>query len=387
VAHRPLKLLITQAWGERSGGAENFLWTFLRQHNLAEFEPAVVFFQPGGYPRELSALGISTHVIPAGRLRQLNRTVRVIRSLAAVLRREQPDLILNWSAKTQILGSLGAVLAGMSRRVLWWQHEVPTGHWLDRLATLMPAQAIGCSSMAAADAQRRLWPMRPTFVVYPAVDTPTHLEASEGARLRARLGIPQGRIVAGIVGRLQPTKGQDRLLRVVAKLRRRGHDVHALVVGGDPFHLSADYGPYLHRLADELGLSGAVTFTGQVPDASTYMSAMDVLVNASQAEPFGIVLLEAMALGVPVVAFDVAGPAEIVESGHTGLLVPGGNETLLADAVERLIEDAGLRGRLAAAGRQRFASRFTADRMVDDLQVRLAALVGVGATRSALRVR
>jgi glycosyltransferase involved in cell wall biosynthesis len=296
-----------------------------------------------------------------------------VTSLARELRREQPDLLVNWMSKTHLYGAPAAALAGMRDRVVWWQHGIPSGHWMDRLATVLPARAVGCSSRASARAQRRLWPRRQTFVVHPGIEDPPQDTTKEGLRIRRRLRIPADSALVGIVGRLQPWKGHDHFLRALAELRQRGVPVHGLVVGGDAHGRSPDYGRSLRRLVDELSLAEAVTFTGQVPDATPYIAAMDVLVNASREEPFGLVLLEAMAVGTVVVAIDGAGPSEIVEPGTTGVLVRTNDQRVLADAVAALLEDPVRRHRLAVAGTRRFGARFTAartaDRLVDAFRV------------------
>jgi glycosyltransferase involved in cell wall biosynthesis len=368
-----MKLLVTVAWGERAGGAENMLWTFLRHVDRSRIEPTVVFFQHGPFEHEVNGLGMRTAVLPSGRLRQLGRTIGVVRALRAVLRSEEPDLILNWSAKTQLYAASAAAAAGVADRVVWWQHNVPNGHWLDRLATALPARAVGCCSRRSKQAQERLRPRRPSFVVHPGIEASPRNE-SERVALRAELGLPDDRSVVGIVGRLQPWKGQHRLLAVIARLREDGHAVHGLIVGGKALGLSPEYEPYLHRLADEFGISDSVTFTGQVPDGAKYMAAMDVFVNASIREPFGIVLLEAMAAGLPTVAYDSGGPREIIEPGRSGLLVAERTEQALAAAIETLLVDPELRRRLGEAARERVEREFTAERMTRDIEKRLEEL-------------
>jgi glycosyltransferase involved in cell wall biosynthesis len=369
-----LKLLITVPFGERLGGAENMLWTFLRHVDRAHTEPKVVFFEAGPFERELAEIGIETAVVPAGRLRQPKQLFLVVRALAKLMRQEQPDLMLNWMPKTHLYGACAAMLAGMTNRLVWWQHGIPSGHWLDRLASLLPARAVGCSSRHSAAAQERVWPRRATFVVHPGIDEPKRPTPQEVAALRRRLAIPEGDQVVGIVGRLQPWKGQDKLLRAVVELRRRGHDVHAVIVGGVAYNLSPEYEPYLRTLVSDLGVERVVHFTGQVADPAPFICLMDVLVNASDAEPFGIVLLQAMALEVAVVAVDRAGPAEIIEAGRSGLLVRSADPNVLADGLEKLF-DAALRRRLGENGRRRFEAHFTAKRMTSELERHLAALV------------
>jgi glycosyltransferase involved in cell wall biosynthesis len=370
-----VKVVVTLPVAERLGGAENMLWTFLRHLDRNRIEPLVVFLQGGPFEREVASLGISTITLPAGRLRQTWTAGRVIMSLARLLRRERPDLVLNWMAKSQLYGATAATLAGMSDRVVWWQHGVPDRHWLDRAATLLPAQAVGCSSHATARAQARLRPRRETFVVHPGIDD-SRTDEKEVARLRDVLDIPRERSVVGIVGRFEPGKGQDRFLEALAEVRSRGHDVHGLLVGGSANNRWSDYEKRVRHLVHDLELTEAVTFTGQVADAVPYIALMEVLVSVLATEAFGIVLLEAMAQAVAVVAVAGGGPAEIIEHGQSGLLVPSGEPEILAEAIERVLLDEDLRQRMALGGGRRFLQRFTADLMTDSLQEKLQELAG-----------
>jgi glycosyltransferase involved in cell wall biosynthesis len=316
-------------------------------------ELELVFFEPGPWPAELAAAGFRAEVIPAGRLRHARRWLATVLRLARLLRARQPDLILNWSAKTQLYGSPAAVLARMAGRVVWWQHAIPRRSWLDGCATLLPARAIGCTSRAAAAAQARLLPRRHTFVV--AAGAPVPRTDPGGAPLELPEDVP----VVGLVGRLQPWKGQDRLLRAQAILRDRGQRMHTVIVGGDSYGLSPEYAASLQPLVHQLGLTDAVTMTGEVPDAGPYIEQMDILVNASDPEPFGIVILEGMARGAAVVAVNSGGPAEIIEDGRTGVLAPSGDPDALADALGPLLASSDLRRRIGRAGRERFMRDFT----------------------------
>lgn len=372
----PIKVIVTVPWGEPGGGAETMLLTFLRHVRRSHVEPVVVLLQPGTLQEELAALEIRTFVVPAGRLRDLPRFIRTVRSLSELFRREKPGLLLNWSPKAQVYGAIAARLAGRADRVAWWQHGVPTGHWLDRLATWLPASAVGCSSHYSAGAQQRCRPRRPTFVVHPGIDAP---DLAPSAEFRERLGIAEDALLAGIVGRLQPWKGQHRFILALSRLRQLGHRVHGLVVGGTAYGLSPEYEPYLRQLVVEHELSDTVTFVGQVRDPLPYVRALDVLVNASLEEPFGIVLLEGMALGVPVIAFARGGPAEIIEPGKSGLLVRGATSDALADALRRLLVAPELRRSLADGGSKRFRASFTGERLARDME---HILVSLGDLRS-----
>jgi glycosyltransferase involved in cell wall biosynthesis len=366
-----MRLAVTVPWGAALGGAEEMLRTFLCRADGDRLEPTVVFFEPGPFERELAALGIRTAIVPTGRLRQPHRLAAAVRALARLIRRERPDLVLNWTAKAQLYGAPAAALARMPERVVWWQHGVPDGQWMDRLATLLPACAVGCSSAASAEAQRAMRPRRPVFVVHPGVPLPAQPLARQGLP-----GVPRGRPVVGIVGRLQPWKGQERLLEAVAALRREGRDLHLLIVGGEAHGFSAGFEGHLRSRVGALGLDDRVTMTGQVEDVRPHLAAMDVLVNASDNEPFGIVLLEAMAQGVPVLAVADAGPREIVVPGESGLLVGSSRPEALAEALRPLLDDTELRRRLGAGGRDRVCDRFMAEHMAERLQSKLERLAG-----------
>jgi glycosyltransferase involved in cell wall biosynthesis len=329
------------------------LQTILDGVEESEHEVELVFFEDGPWPAELAQAGLHVEIIKAGRVRQLHRWLTTVFRLAAIFRDRQPDVVLNWAAKTQVYGSPAAMLAGMSGRVVWWQHTIATRHWLEYCANLFPARAIVCGSAVAARTQAGLWPRRATVVV-PAGAAP----ASNG-RQNAPLELPAGVPVVGIVGRLQPWKGQDRLLTAQAILRERGNRVHVVIVGGDSYGLSPEYAASLPALITHLGLDGAVTMTGEVPDARPFIDQMDVLVNASDPEPFGIVLLEGMASAVPVVAVNSGGPSEIIEHEKTGMLARSGDPEALADALEPLLRSPDFRGALGRAGRELFTREYT----------------------------
>ena len=349
-----MRIVMTLPWGERLGGAEEQLQIVLEGAHESGHEIELVFFQPGRWPAELGDMGFRVEVLPAGRFREVHRWPGTVARLARIFRERQPDLIVNWSAKTQLYGSPAAMLSGMTDRAVWWQQAIPGRYlWLDRLATMLPSIAVGCNSKAAARAQEQLWPSRKLIVWYAGTRIPP-ARAS-----RPPLELPVGRPIVGLVGRLQPWKGQDRLLRAQVILRERGHDMHLVLVGGDSYGLSPEYAGSLPKLTRELGLEGAVTMTGEVADAGPYVEQLDILVNASDPEPFGNVLVEAMARSVAVVGVNSGGPSEYIRHGETGMLARSGEPGDLADALEPLLVSASFRHDVAEAGRKLFLEEFT----------------------------
>jgi glycosyltransferase involved in cell wall biosynthesis len=364
-----MRVTLVTPLAERLGGTENMLWHILRHASSAQLAPRVICLRDGPFIDELDALGIPTSVIDAGRLREAHRGAAAVGRLARLLRRDRPDIVLSWLPKAHLYAGPASIAAGMDRRLIWWQHSV-AGTGIDRAATALPAVAVGCSSRAIAHSQRRLRPRRATFVVHPGVEP-----AGSTASIRAAdLGIPAGRPIVAIVGRLQHWKGQHLVLEAMSVLRTRGVDTHLLIVGGDAHSLSPEYAERVSRMVSELGLEDRTTLTGQVSSALPYIALSDVLVNASQAEPFGLVLIEAMMAGTAVVAVDAGGPAEIVEHERSGLLLADARPVTIAAGLERLLVDERLRGRLGAVGRQRALEHFSAAAMTKRFAKALTAI-------------
>jgi glycosyltransferase involved in cell wall biosynthesis len=170
------------------------------------------------------------------------------------------------------------------------------------------------------------------------------------------------------VGRLDRWKGQEVFLRAMALVKDAVPNVRGIVIG-DPVPYDPDYGNLLPALCDELGLSKHVIFSEFRQDMPTVMSALDVLVLASiSPEPFGRVLIEAMAAGRPVVATDAGAVREIVEDGVHGLLVPPGDVQALAGAIVHILTHRDLAVAMGQEGQARVRERFDVQRYVDGVQ-------------------
>ena len=370
------RLMIVTISAERRGGSDNVLWSFLRHADRSAFEPSVVFFGDGQLATDVEGLGIEVVRLPTGRLRQPGHVLKTVGRLASIMRERDPDLILNWLSTAQIYGAPAAVRARMSDRLVWWQHDLHSkamsrGRTLDQAATLLPALAVGACSNAAAASQRRLRPHRRVIPIHPGIELAAPASDPAQSGNRAGLAIPEHRMLIGSVGRILPWKGHDRVLGAAERLVAMGRDVHILIVGGIG---DESYRVSLAESARSPLLAGRVTFTGHVADATPYIQALDVLVSASDEEPFGLVILEAMEQEVPVVAPGRAGPAEIIEHGRTGWLVDSPAPDDLADGVEALIEDPALRKGLAAAALKRRREYFTAERMTLEMEAALLEL-------------
>jgi glycosyltransferase involved in cell wall biosynthesis len=169
-------------------------------------------------------------------------------------------------------------------------------------------------------------------------------------------------ILVGVVGRIKyRRKAQEDFVEAAALLREQFPHTRYLCIGS-PYPGNEQHLEQLLGLIQVRGLENDVICTGDVADIKAAISALDVLVLPSaQPEPFGGVVIEAMALGKPVVATSIGGSIEQVVDGSTGFLVPPANPMELAGAIRKLLADSSLRARMGAAGRQRFLDLFEFD--------------------------
>lgn len=284
-----------------------------------------------------------------------------IRGLSRRLRQLEPDLVHTNSLKAAVYGGVAARLAGIP--VIWHVRDRIADDYLPRpaviliraLARHLPQAVIANSAATMATLPRA----RQASILYNPV---IHDAVSDQMRVAVHRGGPM-RI--GVVGRLSPWKGQHVFLRAFASAFPDGEQ-QARLIGGVLFG-EDDYETELHRLVDELGISERVEFRGFRDDVPSELVELDVLVHCSTIpEPFGQVVVEGMAAGLPVIAAAAGGPLEIIDDGRDGLLVRPGDVDMLAAELTRLAEDLGLRTRLgeaASASSARFSPHAAAVRL------------------------
>lgn len=288
-------------------------------------------------------------VAGSGPLRLLTGATGLIRlgaRLGALVRSEGADVVVAQSTKALLMGAVAARRAGVP--LVWQVHDRVSGAYFGRILAFA-LRVLGWTTARGVVANSRstlrtLYTRgRVAVIAYPGVEP-----IANPSRVPQR---DPGAIRIAMVGRLTPWKGQDVLLRALPLLRDRPAAVD--LVGGS-FFGEQDYRAQLERIVAELRLP--VEFAGHVDDPGPYFARADIAVHCSViAEPFGQVVVEAMAAGCAVVAAAAGGPTEIVRPEVDGLLVPPGDPIALAAALDRLIADPDLRARLGAAARHRSA--------------------------------
>lgn len=368
-----MTILLLMPVATLGGGAEQLLLRFLRNASSKAPEWIVVFTENGPLRHTLEQEGISTRVLQTGRIRELHKHPRTIRRGARIAHHSDADLVFSWMPKAHLYGAWIAKCAGIP--AAWYQHGAPDLGWMDQLITLQPAEAVVTCSQHVADMQADLWPRRDTHVVHPCVDlvrfAPDDLPSSH--EVRQTLDLPTDGPLIGMVGRLQEWKGVHTFVDAFAQILDRHPETHGVIVGGR-HSLEPEYDYQIDRRIDEQDLGESISKVGHQPNVPAWMQAMDIVIHASDAEPFGMVVIEAMALGKPVVAGASGGPREIITEGRDGLLAPFEEPTVLANRVTYLLTHPDEAERIGQAARQR-ALDFSALDFADRLTTTLRSLV------------
>ncbi len=301
------------------------------------------------------------HPVHTGRgLAEIARSALQVRRLVAGYR---PDLVHANTTRAALLALLARDRSGppVLAHIRDW---APAGRFSRLVLGLIARRAAAVvANSAYIAAQFDGLPLRaPVRVIHNPVDLQRFDPgAVDGAAVRRELGVGEEEIVLAVVAQLTPWKGQDDAVRIVADLASRGRDATLLLAGSAKFAAAGTqydnvaFERDLHALAEELGVGGRVRFLGETADVPAVLAATDVLLMPSWQEAFGRIAVEAMAMGMPVVATDAGGPPEILESGVEGLLLAPRRPDHWAREVEPLIVDSGLRAAMGERARRRAA--------------------------------
>jgi len=349
--------------GFDTGGAERVLLQTVRRLDPARFESLVVSLRSGGslpadHERsevEAIHLGMGRRPGPVTlwRLAKLfrRRNVAIVHAYlydASIASR----LAGRWAKVPVVLTSTRAPLDYLPRPA-WWLDRV-TARWCQRI--------IAVSEQTADVIVRVEGIARQKVVVIPnGVDLQRFAPRDVGVA-RARWRIDRGTLVVASIGRLSQEKGHRYLLEALAIARNEIPSIICLIAGDGPLRHT------LETQARSLGLAEVCRFLGDVPDVETVFAAADVTVLSSLFEGMPNAVLEAMAMGCPVIATAVGGSAELVRHGETGFLVPPGDATALASALVDMAASADRRNRLRIRAREVAVARHGIDRMIRSVE-------------------
>jgi glycosyltransferase involved in cell wall biosynthesis len=386
----------------RMGGAEAALLDLMASLRAAEpeWQLELIISAAGPLAAKAEALGVVTNVLPlpdslsrlgdagaggpAGdslsRFRLLRQLIFhspggavYVRQLRRMLRERAPDAIHSNGFKMHVLAALAKPRAVP---LIWHLHDyVQPRPFMARLLKLLQSRcalALANSNSVGRDAKLACGNGLPVQTIYNGIDLTVFAPGGDRLDLDALSQLPTAgpeTIRVGMLATLARWKGHETFLRALSLLAP-ALPVRGYVIGdaqyqteGSQFSLAA-----LKTMAERLGVSSRVGFTGFVAEPAAAMRALDLVVHAStEPEPFGLVIVEAMACGRAVIVSDAGGAAELIASGVNALVHAPGNAEQLAERITELAADPALRARLGAAGRTTAEQRFNRTRLAQEL--------------------
>jgi len=340
--------------GNMYGGVETILATLARlRASCPGMEPHYALCHDGRLARELVAAGVPVHILGNVRLSRPWTVWRARRRLRGILERQRFDLVvchMPWS-----LAVFGPAVRRAGQPLGFWAHAFHHGrNWLERLARLTRPDVVIANSGSTASGIQNLFAGVPSEIVYPPVALTRSPEENQWrAAVREQYGVPEDTVVIIQVSRMEECKGHFPHLEALAQLKDLPQHWVCWMVGGAQDPEQQQYLSRLQRRTSELGLDKVVRFTGQRADVPTLLAAADIFCQPnSSPDSFGIVFVEAMWAGLPVVTSGIGGALEVVDSS-CGLLVKPGDGVGLTAALRSLIQSARQRQLLGQGGRQR----------------------------------
>ncbi|MCS6864663.1 MAG: glycosyltransferase [Gemmataceae bacterium] len=309
---------------------------------------------------------------------------RVLTETLAVCRRENVTIWHGHDYKTNALGLLLKRFWPMRLVTTvhgWVQHtrRTPLYYRIDQFC-LPRYERVVCVSDDLLEACLSVGvPARRCVLLENGIDTTAYRRIRCTTEAKAALGLPVERFLLGAIGRLSEEKGFDLLIPSIATLRSRGLDVHLMIVG------DGHQRPRLEQLIREYGLTECVRLAGWQADVRPFLEAMDLFVLSSRREGLPNVLLEAMAMDVPVVATRVNGVPRLVQDGRNGLLVNANDPDGLVTAIATLLNNPQLRESFRAAGRRTVETRYNFLTRIQRLQRLYDALLAENPSSVLLR--
>lgn len=365
----PIKVLhIAESAGW--AGGEVYLLTVAKAVDGQRFDLAFVLPERGPLMERLRARGAQVHLIPLAK-RLFNASAFL--ALVRLFRQEQPAIVQSHGARSNVYTKLAGRLAGVRVIVSTVHNSLfdfdvsPLRKRLyvlaERLTSPLADRIVAVSSAIATDLVHRYGIRTDRIVtIQNGIDANAFSPKRAPSAVLKELGLNGDSRLIGLAARMTPQKGHHDLLRALRLLLPQFPHLRCLLIGDGPLRRS------LEREAVALDVSSRCVFTGVRYDVADLLNVVDVAVLPSCSEGLPFALLEAMALGKPIVATQVGGNPEVVENGRTGLLVPPRDPKVLAEAIAFLLDRPAAAAEMGERGRVRVRERFACDRMIRSLE-------------------
>ena len=381
LASKPIRALFIDHTAQLGGG-EIALLELLPALDRELIEPVALLFSDGPLKERLQASGIPTHLLPTSkeliearkdsmggsailRLRTTWEGFRTILMVRKFIRQEKFQIAHTNSLKADILGGLAARMAGV--KLVWHLRDrIEPDYLPDSVVRILRLLCRVIPDYLVANSESTLETLslhgrRPGMVIYSGVGN-EWFEASPPPCLTSNS--PH----IGIVGRITEWKGQHIFLEAAGIVLKSYPEARFQIVGAALFGEEA-YEARIREMADQEPLKGRVEFLGFRKDVLAVMSGLDIVAHASiTPEPFGQVVVQGMALGRPVVGTDAGGVRETMVNGETGLLVPPGDSSAMAEALCSLLADPERARQMGQCGKERAKRLFSVERAARQLE-------------------
>jgi glycosyltransferase involved in cell wall biosynthesis len=393
------------------GGAERSLLDVIERIDRSRFTPFLACPPDGALPERARDLGVRVERCAVARIKRragaLGRISDIVRLAGAVLqltriiRKRRIDIVHANGSVAQIHACAAAALGRVP--AIWHVRDlVPLGgvgtalyRW--SAGIIVPSEAVRVdieryrparggdarAIVSASNGDATNGAPSKVVRIYNGIDTrrsgndgSDRAAASAAAAARERYGIDRESRPVGMIAHLVPWKDHRCFIEAARAVVERVPEAVFIIVGEDLLGDNPLYRNELQDLSRRLGVERHVRFTGLVDEVEPLLRALDLVALPSRREPFGRVLIEAMAAGKAVVAADDGGPAEIVENGITGILVPPSDPAALAGAISSLLIDDARREEMGRAGAKRVRERFDIEDTVRDIEALYAAMTG-----------
>lgn len=298
--------------------------------------------------------------------------------LANLIRQEKIEIVHAHPARDYALAALAVRLSRTNARLVLTRHLLFPIKKLYKL--LLPRETVFIAVSRAVQEQllkQKIVSPQHIKLIHNGIDTRYFASVRRSFNRTSfleRLRLSPSRRYVGLVGEIVPHKGQTDFVRAAAYLAERWRDVDFLIIGQDNSpdkkHQAA-----LENLIDKLDLSSRVLLVGWSDDVAQMLCALDVFVSASRVEPFGLVMVEAMAAGLPVAATESEGAREILTDNETGKLVKIGDAEAMANAVSEILGDETLRQNLSKNAEKAAREKFDLSRMIAETEKVYAELL------------
>jgi glycosyltransferase involved in cell wall biosynthesis len=346
--------------GNSLAGAERHVILLARRQIESGWRAHIAFPTGGWLSGELKSLGLRHTGLP---LRGTMDVVSLAR-LVALMRRQRIGLAHGHLARGMFYALAAAACTGAA--CVATDHMAHPNWVMPHLDHLIELSRGGAAKSRAAGCRAERMSVIPN-----GVDVSEALAGvADAARMRDTWGVPQGRMVVGLLGRVSAVKGHDLLLLAVAGMPDAERPWLAFAGSEEPA-----WGARVRALARDLALSQRVLFLGPQKDVGAFLACCDAVAVPSRKEASPMALMEAMAAGRPVVASAVGGILDLADDGRTAILVPAGSPHALGKALSRLLRDPQLRRRLGGAAEREAAAHFTARAMAASTNAVYSALL------------